>query len=108
VSLLAQSTGLKLLTPEPFLDAIAEGNEPTAQDKATTDAQIRERRIKVFVYNSQNSTPDVQRLVDEARAEHIPVTTVTETLVPAHATFQDWQTRQLRALLAALEQANAR
>ncbi len=28
----------------------------------------RDHEIKVFVYNSQNATPDVQRLVDEARA----------------------------------------
>ena len=71
-----------MMTPESFLDAIAEGNEPTATDKATVDAQIRDHSIKVFVFNSQNSTPDVQRLVDAARREHIPVATVTETLTP--------------------------
>ena len=108
VAPLAETVGLKLLTPEPFLDAIAEGNEPTAHDKATTDAQIRDHRISVFVYNSQNSTPDVQRLVDAARAARIPVATVTETLTPASATFQSWQVRQLRALLHALDEARAR
>ena len=60
----------------------------------------------MFVFNSQNSTPDVQRLVDAARAEHIPVATVTETLTPANATFQAWQVRELRALLAALAGSN--
>ena len=53
------------MTPASFLDAIAEGNEPTASDKATVDAQIRDHEIKVFVFNSQNATPDVQRLVDD-------------------------------------------
>ena len=62
----------------------------------------------MFVYNSQNSTPDVQRLVDAARAARIPVVTVTETLTPEHATFQEWQARQLRALLAALEETGSR
>ena len=56
------------------------------------------------MFNSQNSTPDVQRLVEQARNEHIPVTTVTETLTPAGATFQDWQTR-VCALLDALGRA---
>src|SRR5207237_8551444 len=56
---LADDLGLKLLTPESFLDAIAEGNEPTAGDKSTVDKQITGRQIKVFVYNSQNSTPDL-------------------------------------------------
>jgi zinc/manganese transport system substrate-binding protein len=36
---------------------------------------------------------------------HIPVTTITETLSPANATFQDWQSKQLQALASALAQA---
>ena len=102
---LAETLGLQVMTPQSFLDAIAEGSEPTASDKTTADEQIRDHRIKVFVFNSQNSTPDVQRLVDEARREHIPVTPVTETLAPSNATFQAWQVRELRSLLAALARA---
>lgn len=105
VSPLAAALGLSVATPAAFLAAVAEGNEPTESDKATTDAQIADRKIAVFVYNSQNATPDVQRLVDAARRRHIPVVTVTETMVPANGTFQAWQVRQLRALLAALTQA---
>jgi zinc/manganese transport system substrate-binding protein len=98
----AEAAGLDLVTPERFVDAIAEGNEPTRSDKATVDEQIADRKIKVLVYNRQNATPDVQRLVDAAKREHIPVTSVTETLVPEHATFQAWQVRELRSLLDAL------
>ena len=58
--------------------------------------------MKVFVYNSQNSTPEVQGLVAKARAKAIPVVRLTETMPPAHATFQDWQTAQLKDLLQAL------
>jgi zinc/manganese transport system substrate-binding protein len=102
----AVGAGLEMLTPVSFLDAIAEGNEPTRSDKAIVDEQIADRKIKVLVYNSQNATPDVQRLVDAARRQHIPVTTVTETLVPEHATFQAWQVRELRSLLDALAGSN--
>ncbi len=49
---LAAATGLKLLTPESFLDAISEGGEPTAADKVTIDNQIKDKLIKVYVYNS--------------------------------------------------------
>ena len=108
VSPWAATLGLKLITPEKFLEAVAEGNEPTASDKATADAQIAEHQIAVFVFNSQNSTPDVQRLVDAARRAGIPVTTVTETLTPTTATFQEWQVRQLRGLLAALARVTGR
>jgi zinc/manganese transport system substrate-binding protein len=108
VTPLAQGLGLNLLTPESFLDAISEGSDPTAADKTTIDAQIKNKQIKIYVYNSQNSTPDVQAQVDEAKAAGIPVATVTETLTPAGATFQDWQTRQLQGIEDALAQATGK
>jgi zinc/manganese transport system substrate-binding protein len=101
---LAQATGLDLKTPAEFLTAISEGTEPTAQDKAAVDVQITGKQIKVFVYNSQNSTPDVATLVSQAQAAGIPVATVTETLEPANASFQDWQSQQLQQLADALAQ----
>jgi zinc/manganese transport system substrate-binding protein len=100
--------GLSLLTPPAFLKAISEGTDPTAADKATIDEQITNKKIKVYVYNSQNGTPDVQGQVNAARAAGIPVTTITETMVPATGTWQSWQTRQLLALRAALAQATGR
>jgi zinc/manganese transport system substrate-binding protein len=105
---LAQPLGLKLLTPASFLKAISEGTEPTASDKTTIDRQIARKQIKVWVFNSQNSTPDVARITDAARKKGIQVTTITETLTPASSTFQDWQSRQLTALAAALAKATGR
>jgi len=102
---LATATGLDLVTPASFLDAISEGGEPTAADKVTIDTQIKDKQIRVYVYNRQNATPDVQAQVNEAKAAGIPVTTITETLTPAGASFQDWQVAQLKALLAALTEA---
>jgi zinc/manganese transport system substrate-binding protein len=99
---MAQALGLNLLTPPSFLKAISEGTDPTAQDKAAIDAQIKGHQIKVYVYNSQNATPDVQAQVKEAKAAGIPVTTITETLVPTSSTFQAWQVHQLQGLAAAL------
>jgi zinc/manganese transport system substrate-binding protein len=108
VSPLAATLGLKMATPNSFLTAISEGGEPTAQDKATIDAQIRNKKIEIYIYNSQNATPDVAAQVREARARHIPVTTVTETLTPANLTFEQWQVGQLQRLEAALHLATGR
>jgi zinc/manganese transport system substrate-binding protein len=102
---LAFDLGLNLISPPGFLKAISEGTDPTAGDKAAMDSQITSKQIKVLVFNSQNSTPDVQALVEKARAKGIPVTSVTETLDPANLTFQDWQSKQLQALLDALASA---
>jgi zinc/manganese transport system substrate-binding protein len=102
---LAPELGLKLITPRGFMNGIAEGTEPTPADKATADKQITDKQIKVWVYNSQNATPDVQRLNDAAKAAGIPIATVTETLTPEGASFQVWQSRELRGLQAALAKA---
>ncbi|MGX7681619.1 metal ABC transporter solute-binding protein, Zn/Mn family [Jatrophihabitans sp. DSM 45814] len=99
---LADALGLDLVTPASFLRAISEGTDPSAADKATIDAQIATKKIKVYVFNSQNSTPDVSAQVTAAKRQSIPVASVTETLSPKGATFQDWQSAQLRALEAAL------
>jgi len=105
VSPLAEGLGLKMLTPAGFLNAISEGTDPTAHDKALIDQQIKGKQIKVYVYNSQNATPDVQQQVKAAKAAGIPVATVTETLTPAGASFQDWQVRQLQGIQQALQKA---
>lgn len=102
---MAQALGLDLITPPGFLHAISQGSDLTASDKATADAQIKNKKIKIYVYNTQNATPDVQSEVDAARAAGIPVATLTETLDPASATFQDWQVAQLQGIQAALAKA---
>ncbi|GAA4203047.1 metal ABC transporter solute-binding protein, Zn/Mn family [Actinocatenispora rupis] len=107
-AMLAPALGLDLRTPTGLLDAVSEGADPTARDKATADTQIRTKQIKVYVYNSQNATPDVQAQVKAAKAAGIPVTTITETLTPAGASFQDWQVAQLTALQRALATATGR
>ncbi|MCW2598896.1 MAG: putative cation transporter, periplasmic cation-binding protein [Frankiales bacterium] len=105
---LADGLGLKLLTPPSFLTAISEGTDPTSRDKLTIDAQIAQHQIKLFVYNSQNATPDIQQQVKAAQAAGIPVDTVTETLTPAGASFQQWQVGQLGRLKDALARGTGR
>ena len=99
---LAADLGLHLITPPDYMRAVAEGSDPTAEDKATVDAQVAGRQIRALVFNRQNATPDVRVLVERAAAAGIPVVAVTETLDPATATFQDWQADQLAALQRAL------
>ena len=107
-AMMSPALGLDLLTPAAFLTDISEGTDPTAADKATIDKQITGKQVKVYVYNSQNATPDIQAQVKEAKAAGIPVTTITETMTPAGASFQDWQVTQLKALRAALAQATGK
>ena len=105
---LGEDLHLKLLTPYSFAKAIAEGTDVTAGDKQTVDAQARERQIKVWVFNSQNVTPDVQRINEIARSQGVPIATVTETLSPASDSFEQWQVAELERLASALHEATGR
>jgi zinc/manganese transport system substrate-binding protein len=108
VAPLAGALRLKLETPPSFLRAISEGIEPSAVDKKTIDAQLRDHRIAVYIYNRQNSTPDISDQVAAAQRARIPVVAMTETLTPEGASFQDWQVAQLTALRTALQRATGR
>ena len=105
---LGTDLGLRLLTPASFADAVAEGSDISAGDTQTVERQASDRLIKVWIFNSQNVTPEVQRVNAIARAKHIPIVTVTETLSPAGASFEQWQVAQLERLLAALHEATGR
>ncbi len=102
---LGEDLGLRLLTPARFAGAVAEGTDVTAADKQTVDAQAEGRRIRVWVFNSQNVTPDVQRVNQIVQRRGIPVARVTETLAPAGDSFEQWQVAELEGLLKALERA---
>jgi zinc/manganese transport system substrate-binding protein len=105
-AMISRALGLKLVTPPTFLRAISEGTEVSAADKQTIDGQISHDLIKIYVYNSQNLTPDVRAQLAAAKAAHIPVASITETLSPPTDTFQAWQVRQLRGIRDALARAS--
>jgi zinc/manganese transport system substrate-binding protein len=105
-AMVAPALGLDLITPPTFLKAISEGSDVSVGDKRTIDNQIKDHLIKIYVYNSQNVTPDVQAQLNEVKAEHIPVATITETLQPAKASYEAWQTKQLVGVETALARAH--
>jgi len=105
---LAPALGLKLITPYSYLKAVSEGTDISAADQATVEQQIRQKQIKVLVYNSQNTPNNIQALITLAKANNIPVATITETLSPATASFQEWQSYQLQGIQSALAQATGK
>jgi zinc/manganese transport system substrate-binding protein len=99
---LGEALGLRLLTPYSFAKAIAEGTDVSATDTQTVDRQAQRHLIRVWIFNSQNVTPEVQRVNTLARTAGMPIATVTETLSPATDSFEQWQVAELEALERAL------
>ena len=98
--------GLKVLTPFEFQKAIAEGNDPPADTVVETENQIRQKQVKILVYNEQTISSITTKVQHDANAAGVPVVGVTETMPPGE-TYQTWMLRQLDELRSALIQAGS-
>jgi zinc/manganese transport system substrate-binding protein len=104
---MAYTTGLNLVSPAEFMNAVAEGNDPSARDVATFQDQIQNHQIKVLVYNTQTVTPLTEQLKGLAQQNNIPIVGVSETMPLGAQTFQGWHASELELLLQALQKATA-
>jgi len=100
VIFLANATGLNIITPQGFMRAIAEGDDPSPADIATFQNQLAggNQTVACLVYNIQTLTPVTQQLKAEAAQYEIPITTVSETLQPPNLSFQAWMQGEVAAL----------
>lgn len=103
---LALAAHLDLISPYPFMQAVAEGNDPSPRCIAQFQAQLIDPtspgNATVLVYNAQTVTPVTEQLKAEASNHHIPVVPLTETIQPSDARFQDWMLGEVNALQNAL------
>ena len=97
---MAKALGLDM-RDEPFQIAVMNDTEPSAQDLAAVEGDIKQHRVKALFYNSQVSEALATRLRDLAKASNIPVIGVTETLPPS-THYQDWILAELDATDKAL------
>jgi zinc/manganese transport system substrate-binding protein len=104
---MANATGLKIITPPSFMEAVAEGNDPSAQDVATFEDQLNggNSTVRVLVYNEQTVTPLTQSLLALAAKNEIPYIRISETIQPPNYTFQAWMQGEVGELQDALNAA---
>jgi zinc/manganese transport system substrate-binding protein len=99
---LANYTGLDLVSPPAFMEAIAEGNDPPAQSVVAFQCQLESGNVKVLVYNEQTVTPITTSLKSVAAAHNVTIVGVTETIQPPDTTFQVWMNAEYLQLYNAL------
>jgi zinc/manganese transport system substrate-binding protein len=103
--LMTGAIGLKMRN-ESFQLSMMNDTEPSARDVAAMEDDLRGRKVKVLIYNSQVTEKLTERLRDIAMKAKVPVVGVTETL-PADRIFQDWVLGELDALDKALSGPNS-
>ncbi len=101
---MANARNLNLVYASGFLLAVAEGNDPWAQDVVTFLQLLQggNSTVHVLVYNQQTVTPLTQNIKSLAAQNNIPTVGLTETIQPPDTTFQFWMGAELVALQNAL------
>jgi zinc/manganese transport system substrate-binding protein len=104
---MANAAGLKVVSPPGFMQAVAEGNDPSAQDVATFQNLLNggNSTVRVLVYNEQTVTPLTQNLLALAAENEIPYIRISETVQPPNYTFQAWMQGEVAQLQNALNAA---
>jgi zinc/manganese transport system substrate-binding protein len=97
---MAEALGLAM-REAPFQLAVMNGTEPAASLVAQFEDDLRARRVRALIVNTQVSDAATARLAALARQSGVPVVGVTETL-PAGRDYQTWMLEELDALDRAL------
>jgi zinc/manganese transport system substrate-binding protein len=97
---MADALGL-VMRNQRFQLAMMNDTEPSARDIATFERDLKDRKVKVLIYNNQVSEKLTERLRELANRSKVPVVGVSETM-PPKTSFQDWLLGELDALDKAL------
>lgn len=87
-----------------FQLAIMNGTEPRISDTAALESDLRHRRVRLLITNSQTAGGVALRAATIARQSGVAVVPISESM-PAALDYQAWLMSSLDALQAALENA---
>ena len=84
------------------MKAIEQSVDPAPADVAAERDLLTGNKVKVFLYNSQVTSPLTKDIRDLAVNSGVPVVGVAETIPAQFNTYQDWMLSQLAELETAL------
>jgi zinc/manganese transport system substrate-binding protein len=90
---MAKALNLQVNNSE-FAKALDEGTDPSPAVLGNLQNDLKEKKVKLFVNNIQNSSPIVENMVKLAEANGVPIVQVTETK-PEGKNYLQWMTDQL-------------
>jgi zinc/manganese transport system substrate-binding protein len=97
---MAEAVGLTVRN-QRFALAVMNDTEPSARDVAAFENDLKQRKVKLFIYNNQVSSKMTDHLLAIAKTAKVPVVGVTETQ-PANVSYQEWMLGELDAVDKAL------
>jgi len=95
---LLQALGADNKTPWAFQADVMNGTDPSAQDVAIERSLFTQHKVRAFVYNQQVTDSLTESFISLARANHIQVVGVYETMPEPGYRYQSWMLAGVRAL----------
>jgi zinc/manganese transport system substrate-binding protein len=99
---LTAAAGLVNATPPEFSEAVEQDTDPPAAALAATLDLFGADPVRALLVNGQTRTPVTDQVDRAARAAHVPVVAVSETLPAGVDDYVDWMRSEVDALAAAL------
>ena len=99
---LIEAAGLENATPEPFSEAVEEGQDVAPATLLESLALVQGGDVSVVITNVQTGGAETQEIVDEADGLGIPVIAFSETL-PEGEAYISWMQANIEALNTALQ-----
>ncbi|MEY8763586.1 MULTISPECIES: metal ABC transporter solute-binding protein, Zn/Mn family [Clostridium] len=96
------AAGVDTKTPWTFQTAVMNGTDPSPQDVKMQQDLLKNKKVKVFLYNQQAVDDAAKNQLKIARANKVPVVGVYETMPPKH-NYQTWMEDEAKNLLKALK-----
>jgi len=99
---LLQAAGLRNRTPWTFQADVMNGVDPAPEAVSLVERLFSSHEVKALVYNEQVTDPLTSSLRGLARAQHIPIVGVYETMPTPGYTYATWMLAEVSALTRAL------
>jgi zinc/manganese transport system substrate-binding protein len=99
---LTDAAGLVNATPREFSEAVEQDTDPPAAALAATLELFGADPVRALLVNGQTRTSVTDQVDRAARAAHVPVVEVNETLPAGVDDYVDWMTSEVDALATAL------
>lgn len=97
-----QAAGADIKTPWAFQADIMNGTDPSAQDVAVERSLFTQHEVNVFLYNQQVTDSLTESFIALAKANHIPVVGVYETMPEPGYRYQSWMLAEVQDLARAV------
>jgi len=97
-----EAANLDIKTPWGYQASVMNGTDPSPQNVKIQEDLMKNKKVKVFIYNQQAIDDSTTALLKLAKNNKIPIVGVYETM-PPNNTYQSWMETEAKSILRALK-----